>query len=443
MHKGPIINKTALLILVDEFTPRITYTMNFVFRCVLGIDFKIIKHISDFNASHKCRLSYSTASQNEVSFSIIPQGLLYEKHIHKFNAQICYEGDIPYLSSDDDLKGIDPFSTIFFFLSRYEEYLPHKKDRHDRFLFGSGLDKENWRRIPVVDMWVDWIRLRLIQYYPDLQLKPKSYQFQPTYDIDHAKAYLWKGRKRNLLSLGRDIIQLDSKTIQQKWRVWQGREKDPFDVYEYWEEFHNTRGLSPVFFWLLGDYGPYDKNPSVDHAGFRQLIKKVSSKNEVGIHLSYRSHLNIKQIKKEITRLKEITGENVVKNRFHYLRFKLPESYRLLLDVGITNDYSMGFPNLIGFRAGTAHSFLWYDLEREVVTPLWLHPFQIMDVTLKNYMNLSTDKAFGASSEVINNIKKYGGTFTSLWHNSSYHLPVWDGWKEFYEKLSEEARKGY
>ena len=94
----------------------------------------------------------------------------------------------------------------------------------------------------------------------------------------------------------------------------------------------------------------------------------------------------------------------------------------------------MGYADEIGFRASIALSFRWYDLENETVTDLQIFPFQAMDVTLKEYLNLSPDDAFLALNKLKNATQDVDGQLITLWHNSSFG-DDWKGWKEMYENF--------
>ena len=98
------------------------------------------------------------------------------------------------------------------------------------------------------------------------------------------------------------------------------------------------------------------------------LIKQLGNTSTIGIHPSYASNKNSKMIGIEKQRLEHILGKSVHHNRFHFLKFSLPKSYQQLLAYGISNDYSMGYADQIGFRAGTCTPFNFYDLENEVQT---------------------------------------------------------------------------
>jgi len=75
------------------------------------------------------------------------------------------------------------------------------------------------------------------------------------------------------------------------------------------------------------------------------------------------------------------------------LRLNLPDTYRNLIDEDITDDYSMGYAALPGFRAGICSPYNFYDLDIEVETKLRVHPFMVMDGTLKDYMKLTPTDA--------------------------------------------------
>ncbi len=435
-----IYDKKTIFLYVKKRTPRISYTMDFVFRCVLGLELFIIHDKNEFLSSSAMRINYSSDVFEERDIlSFCPQGILTEDIIRNFNTKITEKEHLPYLILDSPSE-FDPFAIIFYLISRYEEYHTTKRDEHDRFpasqscLYSSGL-----LGFPVVDAWINWLRIQLNALHAaDIQRPPFS--FVPTYDIDHVRAFLWKGWKRSIAATGKELIRLEGNRLRKRWNVVRKKEKDPFDMFGIWEAWHKEQKVAPIFFWLLGDFGEYDKNPSSNHPNFIRQIQDNAAVYDVGIHPSHASHLHPTQVGKEISRLEDIIQNNVTKNRFHYLRFRLPESYRILIQLDIKEDYSMAYPECLGFRAGTSHSFFWYDLEREEKTGLKIHPFQIMDVTLKNYLALSPEEALEKASFILGNIKKYGGTFMSLWHNNSFELPAWEGWEHVYKGIYNRAK---
>ena len=96
----------------------------------------------------------------------------------------------------------------------------------------------------------------------------------------------------------------------------------------------------------------------------------------------------------------------------------------------------MGWSDSIGFRAGTSHTFTWFNLSINKTSILKITPFCAMDVTLKNYLKLNTKEAIIELREVLKTIEDNGGQFVSLWHNESLGTDYeWAGWREVMEEI--------
>jgi len=160
---------------------------------------------------------------------------------------------------------------------------------------------------------------------------------------------------------------------------------DPYDTYGYQMEIHKQYSISPIYFFLLGDYGLNDKNIPFKNKTFQSLIKYISDYCEVGIHPSYASNSNIEILTEEISRLQKITHRNTSKSRQHFLKLNLPNTYRNLIDNDIEADYTMGYAEKSGFRASICSPFYFYDLDTELETKLQIFPFTIMEATYQLY----------------------------------------------------------
>src|SRR5690606_39278830 len=84
-------------------------------------------------------------------------------------------------------------------------------------------------------------------------------------------------------------------------------------------------------------------------------------------------------LKKEKLQMEAIINTSLVATRQSFSKLNLPESYRNLIDLEIQEDYTMGYINHIGFRAGSCTPFLFYDIDFEVQTPLKVYPYHLMD----------------------------------------------------------------
>jgi hypothetical protein len=137
----------------------------------------------------------------------------------------------------------------------------------------------------------------------------------------------------------------------------------------------------------LGNYARYDKifhREQILPATYPRNCREISGGNP-----SFLFSEREKNLITEIQRLETITGEKVKRSRQHFLKLTLPETYRRLIGAGIEEDFSMGYASHPGFRAGTCTPFFFYDLPREQPTTLKVVPFQMMDVMLRDYLQLN------------------------------------------------------
>ena len=326
-------------------------------------------------------------------------------------------------------------------LSRYEEYLPFQADRHGRFPASESWAYQNgYLQEPIVDLLVRALKTSLKKHYPQIVFKPQIFQFSPTYDIDMAWAYRYKGWKRNIGGYATDITKGQFISLKNRLRTHLSLQQDPFQTFDWLDGLSRKFKLSPIYFFLLGDHGEYDKNNKIDTPAFQHLVQSIANIHKIGIHPSYQSNNKQAILHQEKQRLHDISQQSIHRSRQHYLKVHLPTTYQQLITAGITDDYSMGYAMDIGFRAGTSLPFYWYDLSKEAMTKLKIHPFQVMEVTLKEYLKLSPEAAKEKIIALLNTVKSVDGTFCSLWHNSSFsELEGWNEWEAVYVDLLEKV----
>jgi len=124
------------------------------------------------------------------------------------------------------------------------------------------------------------------------------------------------------------------------------------------------------------------------------------------------------------------------KSRQHYIRFQLPHTFRNLLELGIKEEYSMGYGSINGFRAGTSFSFLWFDLEKNETTDLRLFPFCFMECNSFFEQQYSAMQAAVELNRYLENVRQVDGQLISIWHNFSLGSDqLWKGWRSAYEQF--------
>ena len=434
-----------MLVLVPKVTGRVMYAMELLLGQLLGLEFDCTVDAEQFNAYEGPKMQYGSQRQGEAPF-VKAVDLLFERHIHEQSFRtVDFEGTVaPYaVYGQGNLLPFDVFAASFFLVSRYEEYLSQVRDQYGRFRAESTWMFENdMLQKPLVDIWTLALGARLQAVYPDLPIKKRKFTFIPTYDVDAAWAYKSKGVYRTLGGFIKDLSSGDRERIRERHQVLRGKRKDPFDSFEFQFELQKEFKLKPIYFILCGDYDTNDKNISIRKAAFRSLIKTLGDHADVGIHPSFSSYLDIDKLRKEINSLSEVLHRPLTKSRQHFLRMNLPRSYQKLIELDISDDYTMGFASQAGFRAGIADSFRFYDLENDMVTNLRVHPFALMDGTMRDYLNLDLEASYALTTQLIDEVKAVGGTFIYLTHNETLGGEQrWVGWPEMYRRMLEYITK--
>lgn len=435
-----------LLVYVDRLTNRLGYTLNLVFKDILGIDFNITNKKEYFVSHQGHKLSYTNKKLSN-EFFIYSKTLLFETTIENKSIEVFNTHGFPAIlrtySKSSNLD-FDIFSAVFYFASRYEEYLPYIQDIHGRFRAENSFAYVNgFLDKPIINIWIKHLESKLKTFYPDLKPdNPKYYKFINTIDVDSAYSVLEKSWLRIGWGIARDLFKGDFSELIFKIKVLRRKNMDPFDTFNYLFSLINRYNFKTIFFILFGRFGKYDKNISPENKKFQQLIKSLCDFAKVGIHPSYASYDEPELLNNQLKKLKGVIHKPIFRSRFHYLRFSLPQSFRKLIDNKITEDFSMGYSTCTGFRAGISSSYNFYDLEYDYETKLRIYPFVVMDTALKNGLKLNSQESINHIRNLIDEVAKVEGCFISIWHNESLSDRYdWKGWREVYESMIDYASK--
>lgn len=433
-----------IIVYSTEVTIRMKYIFSMIFKEFMGEEVTFTSDSDEFSKSRDIKVNYSGSCHGESDLWVFPHGLLFELGIKEQELEFVeFQGiRCPFKVHETNADfPFDPFAAAFFLISRYEEYLPYKKDQYGRFPADQSIAYQNgFLQFPVVDQWAGEIRNILKERNPSASFVEPSFQFIPTLDIDVAYAFRLRGLIRTLGGAARSLLQFDLDTFLQRFRVIAGLEKDPYDTFNYQQTLHKKYRVEAIYFILFADYDVNDKNISVLNKRFQHLIKSLGDYAEIGIHPSYNSFERPSKMKKEVERLSKTINKEITRSRQHFLRMNLPSTYNYLEDAGVKEDYTMGYARHIGFRASTARPFFFYNLEMEMPTYLRVFPFAVMDGTLKDYMKLTPQQSEDTIKALVARTKAVNGVFISLWHNHSLSdQGGWKDWRRVYESLLKEA----
>lgn len=436
--------KPSLLIYSPVITPRVEYAFDLIFHTILGIEVSYTIREQEYLKSTLPRINYSKTNLDSGLF-LKSHSLLTEKTITVHEIEIVEYRDMQlfFPSSPDSFLPFDPFACAFYIVSRYEEYLSENTDEHERFTDSENiLVRHNLHHKPIVDRMAYWVADQLKAQFPEFKVPSRSFQFVTSIDIDNAWAFKNKSPMISFGAILKAIVNGRWEELRQRFVVFIGLRKDPYDTYKYILETYKGLLNHILFFILVGNRDQFDRNVSFKNKRFRQLISNLASVCEVGIHPSYASNSKPWLFDTEKQRLEDIILKPVTKSRQHFLKLKLPQTYQQLIKLGIVEDYTMGFASLAGFRAGICTPFYFFDLSRNRRTDLVIQPFQVMDVTLKNYLQMDPDEAWQLIERLMNEVKEVNGTFISLWHNESLkESGQWLGWRKVFEQILQTGLK--
>ena len=294
----------------------------------------------------------------------------------------------------------DIIYNTFFFISRAEELINPQRDEHGRFLAKhSILGVNNRLMIPAVDEYA-----RMLMKLLDLPLPTPSFsQIYLTHDVDSIAHYrhlrgaiggILRGQWRKVFASLRDIHNDPAFTFS--WLISQDKQVEGAKCIHFVKD---TEGKGY-------DYPQYNLNGK-DFAIVKQLIENSGAK--IGLHSSYYG----------ITPNSKFKIQNLL-HRSHYLRCSI-DCMQALADMGVTDDFTMMFPDQVGFRLQTTRPVRWINPKTMTLTHLTLHPLTVMDCTLSNtnYMNLSEDEAYFECQRLFEKIHQNAGEVVLLWHNTN------------------------
>ncbi|HRT89474.1 MAG TPA: polysaccharide deacetylase family protein [Bacteroidales bacterium] len=398
-------------------SPRLQYITGFIFGDLLGVTAEIIT--DKRKIGHHPLINY-TSERLKNAFNIMPAGLLYEPGIRKYNPEVQWWNSLPVIfpsPGGSDLP-FDIFSASFYMITRYEEYTCETFDRHGRFPASSSLAYRNgFLHRPVVNLWVWELARHLVKAFPRLAFKRSRFSALATFDIDEPFKYRGKDTIRKIGAL----IMRPGKNgyaTAEKYRIISGKQTDPWDIFDFLISKAKEEETDIIFFMPAGDRSAYDNWPSWQNIEFRKLLKNIAAKAKTGLHPSYKAGINGSLLISEKNRLNQITGLKAEAARFHYIRFRLPDSLNNLETAGFRKDYSMGFHDEPGFRAGTSSPFLFFNPVTDRLSDLQIVPFQFMDATMIHYKKMSPSRSIEIIKSLIDETRKAGGIFQSVWHNN-------------------------
>lgn len=402
-----------LLVTINDH-PRLQYVLEFIRNALpdLKIEHQVLNAWIDAVPKDQWIVAYGNDVPHARFHQVIPSaGLLFEESLRdQFNTSWDEEIDCFAFCREKNSASFDWLSAIFFLISRYEEYWITPLDDYGRFpSSSSALVKANQQHLPWVNIWLQkWVQILNAEL--DINIKLKSHDPICTMDIDIAFEFLGRRGLRKWGAFLRDLTK--PSRLMQRISVMLGWKKDPGFI------FPKLRKHKILYFIQMSDNNTLDRSCGLDRPEMIEFLNAQTNAH-LGVHPSTYSYLHFQRMMKEMEELEVISNKEINLSRFHFIKMKLPYSYHLLIELGIRSDYSMGWPDIPGYRAGTNFSFRFFDLLENESTPLMVYPFSWMDAHYCFGNSPMTDLQKDFKFYLLNS-QKFGGQFIPIFHNNHF-----------------------
>jgi hypothetical protein len=176
-------------------------------------------------------------------------------------------------------------------------------------------------------------------------------------------------------------------------------------------------------YWKASPLGPFDSGYDPRQPQIRGLIEWLREREvENGVHPGYGTFRCREELQKEVDILRNAIGEERLGGRQHYLRW-CPETWVDWENCGLMYDSTVGYPDRVGFRAGTCIPYRPWLLSQDREAQLLEIPLIVMDVTLLESMKLRNQELLNVVGRLIEKCRAVGGVFTFLCHNTTLREP--------------------
>lgn len=430
-----------LTVYTRSHTPRLTYVLRFLLD---SEDFRVTDSPEAYLSAERPALCYDREHLGR-GLHIPPCGILAGRTpaVPRPPMGKDAEGNpVLYPDARSDM-GFDPLGAAFYLLARCEEYGAKTLDSHGRYQPGvSVLSAMGCLERPIVDEWALALRRRIRAACPGALPRERKGAIVITHDIDLPYRYRARGPLHTAGGFLRDLCSLRPAEALRRAKCLLHLAPDPYFNLEALARADRAAGLEPKIFVHLGPCGRYDRKDRIPSLAYARLLKQLAGEKFcIGLHPSYKTWNDPKLLAAEKRRLEKRTGQEARIARQHFLRLRIPQTPRVLLQCGLTDDYSLGYSSKPGFRAGTARPFPYFDLSFNVRTDLIFHPLAAMDLTLRRDLGLSATESREKMLALARTALAAGGDCCLLVHNSTLAGDAeWQGWAEMYPALLRQLR---
>lgn len=344
----------------------------------------------------------------------------------------------------------DFLKSAFYLLSGYQELDPDYLDSMGRFPYSLSIQhKLNFTDKPLVNYYFEIIAQGVEEFCRanKIPYKRRSYfnkfGFFLTHDVDMVDTYTiyevgYRFKQafglskpffntRKSLAIAFNYLFNFLNFIKRKNPVWD---------FTFLRSIEKRYGFRSAFYFLPKGRLHHDAYYSFKEKRIKSLVNELTSENcEIGLHGTVTSSESLEQMKDIYHYIKQHLSHNVQGIRQHRLLFNIKKSPLIYENVGLLYDTSLGFAEHEGFRNSFCLPFKLFDHENDKMLKIWEIPLIVMDATLFSYRNYNVILARESVEKIIEEVEKFQGIFTLLWHNGHFDELRHPGIKEFYIEL--------
>jgi hypothetical protein len=340
----------------------------------------------------------------------------------------------------------DILKSVFYLLSGYQEYHAEKSDHFYRFPYEASIQAGlNIAHKPVVNYFFEIIMEALKIYakyhgYGLQRRKPfwKNMGFLLSHDVDVLDYFTFSRLKYQLKqSIKKPSVTQIRQAFDTARQLLKGKTKlNPAWDFERLLALEQELGFSSVFYFLDKDLKNQDADFELTSKRVQLLMQWLANQGkEIGLHGTCRSSTDPVQMQRIYERIHEVAPNPVKGIRQHRLMYRSPETLDIQEQIGLEYDTTMGFAGHEGFRHSFCHPFRPFNHRKNRMSSLWEFPLNVMDGTLFYYRRYSFAEANKSVERLLEEITRFNGLFTLLWHNGFNNPYENPGALSFYQEL--------
>lgn len=186
-----------------------------------------------------------------------------------------------------------------------------------------------------------------------------------------------------------------------------------------------------IFFWIVNKGRINRREENADyHFRARPIQKQFDAVAAEGFENGIHKSLNRESFREEFTKY----GNVPYANRYHYLKFRLPDMWHDVEQAGLKLDASLGFSAEMGFRNSYGLPFNPYNFKDQKAFTFVEAPLHIMDRTFFQYRKQSPREARDAIFDFFSK-NRTQCVLSILWHNNFFTNYKFSGYLDLYKQI--------